>query len=139
MSSSVFTDRSTEPTASQLADALGATASIWSELRNHLETACGPLVEEWKFYGTKSGWIMKTLRKKRNLFFLTPLDGYFRLSFVFGDRAVAAIEESDVSDVIKKELRNAKKYAEGRGLVLEVRTREDVEPVKTLTAIKVNN
>ena len=139
MSSSVFTDRSTKPDAAQLAGALGAAAPIWSELRHHFETEYGPLVEEWKFYSKKSGLTMKTLWKKRNLFFLTPLDGYFRLGFVFGDRAVAAVEASDLSDEMKQELRDARKYAEGRGLVLEFRTREDIEPVKTLVEIKVKN
>ena len=61
MSSSVFTDKSTEPNASQLANALGATAPIWSELRDHLEAEYGPLVDEWKFYGKKAGWLKKTL------------------------------------------------------------------------------
>ena len=139
MSSSVFTDRSTEPTPKELKEALGETAPFWSEIRHHLETEHGPLAEEWKFYSAKSGWTMKTLRKKRNLFFLTPLDGCFRLGFVFGDRAVAAIEGSDVPDSIKEELRSAKRYTEGRVLALEVRTREDIGPVKTLVAIKVDN
>jgi hypothetical protein len=139
MSSSVFTDKSIEPDASRLAEALGATAPIWSDLRDHLEAKYGPLVDEWKFYGAKSGWLKKTLRKKRNLFFFTPLEGYFRLGFMFGDRAVAVIEDSAVSDEIKEELRNARKYAEGRALVLDVRKPEDVEPVKTLVEIKLNN
>jgi hypothetical protein len=137
MSTSVFTDKSAEPDAARLAEALGATAPIWSELRDYLETEYGPLTDEWKFYGEKSGWLGKTLRKKRNLFFLTPLDGYFRLGFVLGDKAVAVIEESDVSDEIKQELRDARKYAEGRGLVVEVRKPEDIEPVKILVEIKL--
>jgi len=29
----------------------------------------GPLTEEWKYYGKKTGWVLKYFYKKRNLFF----------------------------------------------------------------------
>jgi len=38
-----------------------------------------------------------------------------------------------------EEVTNAKKYAEGRGLRIDVKTRRDVESVKKLIAIKVTN
>jgi hypothetical protein len=139
MEPSFFCDKTAEPDASQLTDALGPTAGLWYELREYLETEYGPLVEEWKIYSTKSGWMKKVLRKKRNLLFFTPLDGRFRLGFVFGDRAVAAVEASDLAEEIKQKLRDARKYAEGRGLVIEVTAPEDIEPVKRLLAIKVKN
>ncbi len=137
MTASALGDRSVEPDDAQLAEVLGETAAIWSELREFLEAEYGPLVDEWKHYGKRSGWIRKTLRKKRNLFFLTPLDGYFRLGFVLGDKAVAAVEESDLREELKAELRSARKYVEGRGLAVEVRACQDLEPVKTLVAIKL--
>jgi hypothetical protein len=99
----------------------------------------GGLIEEWKYYGLKSGWILKSLNKKRNLFFLIPCQKYFRIAFVFGDRAVAAIENSGLPATMIEEIKTAKKYAEGRGLRLEVRKRGDVEHVKKLVAIKVMN
>ena len=97
------------------------------------------MVEEWKYYSPKSGWILKSLNKKRNLFFFTPCQKYFRISFVFGDKAVAAIEKSDLPAAMIEEIRKAKKYAEGRGLRLEARTSSDLEHVKKLLAIKVMN
>ncbi len=36
-------------------------------------------------------------------------------------------------------LKNARKYMEGRGISIEVRTIEDVEIVKKLVEIKINN
>jgi hypothetical protein len=139
MSTSIFTDKSTEPTTASLLEVLGATGVLWTDLRQYLEEEYGPLVEEWKHYGQKSGWLLKLLRKKRNLFFLTPYDGCFRMTFVFGDKAVAAIEESDVPREIIEELRQARKYAEGRGVSLSLRTPEDMATVKKLVAIKLAN
>lgn len=139
MSGSVFKDRSVLPDTEALTNVLGETASCWNKLRNDLEDEFGELVEDWKFYGQKSGWTLKLLRKKRNLFFVLPQEGSFQITFVFGDRAVAEVEKSDLPESIKEALRNARKYAEGRGLQIKVTTPEDVNIVEALVRIKVHN
>jgi len=139
MSSSIFPDKSTQPDGRMLAEALGRAYSLWAEIKSHIQAEYGELVEEWKYYSPKSGWILKSLNKKRNLFFFTPCQKYFRISFVFGDKAVAAIEKSDLPAAMIEEIKKAKKYAEGRGLRLEIRKRGDMEYLKKLVAIKVMN
>lgn len=139
MAVSVFEDKATMPDDEMLAKALGKSNRLWKEIKKHLSAEYGELIEEWKFYGQKSGWILKTLRKKRNLFFFIPLKDSFQISFVFGDKAVAAVEKSDLPKEFITELKNARKYAEGRGLRIDVKNPTDVEHIKTLVAIKVNN
>jgi hypothetical protein len=137
MAASTFLDKSSSPDERALEEALGAAYPRWAEIRSHLGAEYGQPVEEWKFYGQKSGWTMKSLLKKRNLFFFTPGQDCFRISFVFGDRAVAMIEKSGLPETLIEEVKNAKKYAEGRGLRIEVKTKRDVDHVKRLIAIKV--
>jgi hypothetical protein len=139
MASSVFFDKSAPPDDRGLAEALGASFKIWAEIKASLAAEHGPIVEEWKYYGPKIGWTLKSFLKKRNLFFMTPGLGYFRVSFVFGNKAVAAVAASALPQTMISELRKAKKYAEGRGLRLEVRTRRDAGHVRTLAAIKIEN
>ncbi len=139
MSANVFIDKLAKPDDQALVRALGKTYPLWAEIEKHVATAHGESTEEWKYYGPKSGWTLKTLHKKRNLFFFTPCQGYFRIAFVFGDRAVAEILTSDLPKAMIEEVKNAKKYAEGRGLRVEVKTHRDVESVKKLIAIKVMN
>jgi hypothetical protein len=139
MPGSIFDDKSDKPGKNILIKKLGVTGKYWIELKDHLEEKHGPLREEWKFYGKKYGWQLKVLRKKRNLFFLIPSDGFFRIVFVFGDKAVSVVDKSDLSDVIKNTLRNARKYTEGRGLPIDVRLPEDVDNVKQLVSIKIEN
>jgi len=139
MESSVFIDKSIQPDNDQLFYVIGETGKCWEAIKNHITENHGDVTEEWKFYGAKYGWTLKTLLKKRNLFFFTPLNGYFRISFVFGDRAVAAIEQSDLPGDIINEVKNARKYAEGRGIQITVKNQEDVENVKKLIEIKINN
>jgi len=139
MSANVFVDKLAKPDDQALVRALGKTYPLWVEIEKHVATAHGESTEEWKYYGPKSGWTLKTLHKKRNLFFFTACHGYFRIAFVFGDRAVAQILISDLPKATIEEVKNAKKYAEGRGVRVEVKTRRDVESVKKLIAIKVMN
>ncbi len=139
MSVSVFEDKATKPDNKMLVGAMGKSNRLWQEIKKHLRAEYGELIEEWKFYGQKSGWILKTLRKKRNLFFFIPLKGSFQISFVFGEKAVAVVEKSGLPQELITELKNARKYAEGRGLQIEVKGSADVEHIKKLVEIKVNN
>jgi len=135
----LFLDKSTQPTERQLKVAIADTYEYWNEIKNRITKLYGDTKGEWKFYSKKSGWTLKTLLKKRNLFFFQPFKNYFSLTFIFGDKAVNEIEKSDVSESLKKLLRDAKKYAEGRGLLVNVKTRSDLFDVNKLIDIKVKN
>ena len=139
MSTSIFNDKGVKPDNEMLQENLGNTGPYWDKIKNYLKENIGDIIEDWKYYNPKSGWILKNMLKKRNLFFFTPFDGYFRITFVFGDKAVAVVEKSDLPEKIKNSLINARKYMEGRGISIEVKREEDVEIVKKFVEIKVNN
>lgn len=134
----LFIDKSKQPNDAMLSASLGSSYGIWKEILTSVVEEFGPVVGEWKYYGTKIGWTMKLLVKKRNLFFFSPYNGYFILSFVFGDKSVKEVEKSALSERIKSDLRNARKYAEGRGLRLEVKKRSQIHTILKLVAIKMN-
>ena len=135
MPDSVFDDKNDKPNEKKLLKALGKTGPFWQELKKHIDDKHGPVVEDWKFYGAKYGWQLKILKKKRNLFFLLPLDGSFRIVFVFGDKAASVVADSKLPEGIKSSLANARKYAEGRGLPIEVKRRLDIAHIKRLVEI----
>ncbi len=137
--SSVFIDKNIKPDNKIVADTLGSSYKLWEKIKISLTTNYGNLNEDWKFYGQKIGWTLKLLYKKRNLFFLTPYENYFQIAFVFGDKAVAVIEKSDLPENIIDEIINARKYAEGRGLRIPVKKQNDVKIVLKLAEIKIIN
>jgi hypothetical protein len=139
MSSSIFSDKLVKPDEQNLVEALQNTYKLWEEIRKYIRSEFGETVEEWKYYGSKIGWTLKSLNKKRNLFFFTPCEKYFRISFAFGEKAVAEIEKSDLPDNIIEEIKNTRKYVEGRGLRVEVKNRKDVDIIKKLIEIKIKN
>ena len=133
----VFQDKNTQPDDTLLAEKIGPCFQYLEVLRNHIIERYGNTTEEWKFYGQKYGWQLKTFLKKRNLFFFIPYDSFFRIVFVFGDRAVAEIEKSDISSPLKSAVANAKKYMEGRGLSIDVKDETHITDIKKLLAIKI--
>jgi hypothetical protein len=132
-----FKEKERKPDDALVAEKLGPAFKYWTEIRKSAIDICGATREEWKFYGAKYGWQLKTFLKKRNLFFLIPYDSFFKMVFIFGDKAVDAIENSDIGEELKNEIRNAKKYAEGRGLSIEVRDGAPIPDIKTLLEIKI--
>ena len=139
MSASVFDDKNVKPDEKALLKALGKPSMHWKKIKSNLETDYGELIEDWKYYGQKTGWLLKVLRKKRNLFFCIPVKDGFQIAFTFGDNPVCAVESSDLPEEIKEELKNARKYAEGRGLRIDVKSVRDVENIRKLVEIKVKN
>ena len=108
-------------------------------IRKHLEDEYGDVKEEWKKFYKKSGWVLQLTRKKRTIFWLTPFDGYFCITFWFGDKAIAVVEKRDLSEEIIEALRSAKKYKIGRSIQINVRHSDDVENIKKLIEIKINS
>lgn len=139
MEKGAFTNKLALPDSRMISETLGDSLKFWETIKTSLENDLGQLVEEWKYYGKDSWWTMKLLYKKRNMFFFTPCRNYFRITFIFGDKAVAKIEKSDLPSSIIKEIRTAKKYVEGRGLTLEIKAQRDVKIVLSLAAIKIKN
>jgi len=139
MNADFLLDKTTEPDKRKVVELLDDTALLWVNLKTFLTENIGSVKEEWKFYGAKSGWTMKVLLGKRNLFFMKPEESAFMVAFVFGDKAVSAVEKSNLPENIKTELTEAKKYMEGRGLRVYVKTNDDLEIVKKLVEIKVKN
>ena len=135
--SSIFSEKLVKPDNKQLAYAIGKTQKILNKILEFLNTNYSEIRTEWKFYGQKYGWQMKIFYKKRNILFLIPYEGYFKIVMFFGDKAVAAIIESDVPESIVQELLNAKKYMEGRGIGIDVKEDKDFNIIKELIKIKL--
>jgi hypothetical protein len=139
MTDNVFLDKKKKPDNILIKQALGEAYPVWDYFLTQLNNDYKFLHEEWKFYGSKYGWGMKMLMKKRNLFFFSVCNNFFIITFVFGDRGVMAVEKSDLPSFLINELVNAAKYAEGRGLKILVRNKDDIHNIIKLVKIKVEN
>ena len=138
MSLSVFDDKSLEPEDVDLAMALKGTFVFWNELKSLIASEFPPLTCEWGFTSKTTGWGMRLKHNQRIILYLTPCQGYFLASFALGEKVVKAVRTSDLPAAVLSVVDNAKKYAEGKGVRLEVRNEKDVRSVETLAAIKMS-
>jgi hypothetical protein len=83
MNQKLFLDENPMPTNALMNQALGDRFKYLQQIRFFLDKHIGSTTEEWKYYGKKNGWTIKTFLKKRNLFFTTIHAGHFRITFVF--------------------------------------------------------
>jgi hypothetical protein len=133
-----FIGKTTIPTAEEVAAVLGSSADVWKQLVDWMAEQ-GVTVQEWNSYSVKSGWAMRIKVKKRNIVYLAPCSGCFRVAFILGDRAVAAARQSDLSKSTLKLLDEAPKYPEGTGVRLVVRVPKDLAAIRKLALIKLAN
>ena len=134
-----FIDKTQVPSNAHLKKALGSCFELWEELYNFTLKSYPGAKEEWSFSGDKYGWSFRIKDKKRVLIYLLPRDGFFKAAFVFGQKAYDEILKSNISESIKTDLRNARVYAEGRGLRIEVKNSNYIKDIQTLITIKISN
>ena len=138
MALSIFDDKSKPPKEAELASALKDSFVFWNELKKLIALRFKPLSTEWGFASKTTGWGLRLKNKDRTILYMTPCEGHFLASFALGEKAVKAAHEDDLPVPVLEIKHNAKKYAEGRGVRLEVRNGRDVRSVEKLAVIKMS-
>ena len=139
MALSAFDDKSNQPTPDELAQVLGKSHSLWNELQKEVCSLFSPALVEWGYASKSTGWGMRIKTEKRVIIYMTPCRGYFLASFALGEKAVRAAHDAKLPAKILSAIDAAPKYAEGRGVRIEVRTKSDVKAIAKLAAIKLAN
>ena len=134
---SIFPDKETKPTDMALAEVLDSTYHLWIQIHDFVFKKYPNGQAEWNYPGKKYGWSYRIKDKKRAIIYFLPRDQYFKVAFVFGQKATDAVTQSDVASEIKTELEQARKYAEGRGIRIDIKNDIIIEDIKKLIEIKL--
>jgi len=132
-----FVDKSHQPTDRDLADVVGRPKTHWDTLKAFVIDEYGPVTPQWKFYTKKSGWTFVLRGKKFNLLYLSPSVKFFRAGFMYSEKATAAVKNSSLPAEVKRMVRTAKKYPEGRAIKFDVTTKKQVALIKKLIRIRM--
>ena len=139
MSLSIFNDKSKQPTEDDLKAKLGSAFILWNELKKLIASRFAPVTTEWGFTSKKTGWGLRLKHEKRVIIYMTPCQGYFLASLALGEKAVKAAHKSDLPASVLEIIDNAPKYAEGRGIRLEIRSADDVSHTEKIAMFKMSN
>jgi hypothetical protein len=137
METSFFKDKLEKPTDDMVAGVLGSATSNWNNLRERIAARINPLSEEWTFSGKNYGWTLRLKQKKRAVLYMTPLKGYFRVSFAMGDKAARTAQKADIPRPVLEIIEKATRFPEGRAVRMEIRKKTDLPVVEKLAAIKM--
>ena len=138
MRPNAFIDKPKAPTTDELAAALGPVKAAWDLLLARLAAECG-IVEEWHSYSRKSGWALRLKVKQRNILYLAPCCGAFRVAFILGDKAVEATRYSTLPRKVSKLVKEGTRYPEGTAVRMEVASARDIPSILKLTSIKLQH
>jgi hypothetical protein len=136
---SAFDDRSRPPRDDELAAALGTAWPAWQELHRAAAIRLAPLSVEWGFTSPTTGWGQRLRHDGRIVMYLIPCESHFLASFALGEKAVRGAHDAGLPAEVLAAIGGARRYAEGRGVRLEVRDGHDVEAVLRLAAVKLAN
>jgi len=139
MQPNAFIGETKEPTPDRLSEVLGRSAKLWGQLLARLAEDCNLVDQEWKSYSAKTGWAMRLKVKKRNILYLVPYAGSFRVTFVLGGRAVEDALRSKLSRKVREAVDAGKPYPEGTLIDLDITSARDIPGVLKLTAVKLAN
>jgi len=111
---------------------------FWESIFEHIHRDHPDFTEQWRYYKDGNSWLLKVTRKSKTIFWLSIIKGGFRITFYFGDKAEPAIVGSAISDKLKDEFLNGKRYGKVRGITLTIKNNRDIEHVKSLIAVKLS-
>jgi hypothetical protein len=134
-----FINQTEKPTDDELSAALGPTRALWGQLLAELAGELDVTIQEWNSYSPKAGWSLRLKREKRTILYLSPCRGSFRAAFALGDKAVEAARRSRLPKRVIRIIDEAKRYAEGTGVRIDVNRPPDVALVRKLAVLKLEN
>lgn len=125
------------PRASEIDAEMGGAFPIWHQLIREVADRYSPIAQEWIASRSSFGAMCRLKHGTRTLLYMTPQPGSVLVAVVLGERSVSLALQSGIPELIKNKIREARAYAEGRGIRLEVSSEADIEAVMNVLDIKL--
>jgi hypothetical protein len=138
MEQPILGDRNQFPTEEIIFSHLGKNRTLWESFFGYIHSNHRNISEEWRFYNDGKSWLMKAARKSKIIFWLSLIKGSFRITFYFTDKAEEAIRNSSISDKLKDQFKNGKRFNKIRGITIAFKTRKDIGYAKELITLKLS-
>jgi hypothetical protein len=136
MEQPILADKNQFPTEEVIFSHIGKSKALWLLLFEYIHRNHPDFTEQWKYYRDGKSWLLKVSRKAKTIFWLSIVEGSFRTTFYFTDKAEHAILRSSISDELKKQYRSGKRYNKIRGLRILYKSRRDIDYARQLIEIK---
>ncbi len=133
----VLTDENQFPTEKIIFSHIGKSKFIWVSFFKHIHTNHPDFSEQWKYYNDGKSWLLKVTKKAKTIFCVSVIQNSFKIGFYFGDKAEPAILKSPISDKLKKQFKEGKRFGKIRGLTLLMNNKKNIEFAIELIPIRM--
>ena len=137
MDQMVLTDKNRSPTEEIIYSYIGKSKTNWESIFKYIYSNYPEFTEQWRYYKDGKSWLMKVTRKSKTVFWLSVIEDGFRITFYFGDKAEELILESSLTDQLKEQFKNGKRFGKIHALTVLMNNKRNVEFVKELISIKL--
>lgn len=138
MGQPILTDKNQFPTEEIIYLHIGKSKILWQSVFEFIHKYHPDFYEQWKYYNDGKSWLLKITRKSKTIFWLSVIEKSFRVTFYFSDKAEEAINRSSISEELKKQFKNGKRFNKIRGITVILKNKKDFKYVKLLIAIKLS-
>ena len=132
----VLRDKNKFPTDAIIFSHIGKAKPLWISFFADLHTEHPELSQEWRYYNDGKSWLMKVTRKSKTIFWLGVLEGTFRITSYFTDKAHGAIAASALSATLKRQFLEGQKYGRIRGITVTFKGPRSVKDARKLVELK---
>lgn len=140
MEQAILNDKLLKPNEEIVFSIIGDTELFWRQTFSYLFDNSKDISVNWKYSDCGKYWVCIVHKKKNPLFRIHILKkNSFNITFPFGDKQEPIILQSKLSENIKKNFLNAKKYNTTRYISISVEDSNDFENIKTLIDLKLSN
>ncbi len=137
MSQSVLTDKNQFPNDEIIFSHIGKKKILWISLFDYIHKQYPEIKEEWRYYNDGKSWLLKVTKKAKTIFWLSVIDGTFRITFYFTDKAQKEIENSRLPLELKEQYKTGKKYGKIKGVTITFKNKKDYTYAGELIRIKL--
>ena len=134
----VLTDKNQFPSEELIASHIGKRVALWDALFGFIHAEHPDFVEQWRYYNDGKSWLMNVSRKKKTVFWLGVIEGTFRITAYFTDKAADAIRASTLSAELKEAFLGGKRFGKLGPITITFKKKRDVEDAKALIALKTS-
>ncbi|MFH0842470.1 MAG: DUF3788 family protein [Bacteroidota bacterium] len=131
-----FSDKNVKPTEELIFSKIGDKKILWQKMMKYLSDNYKDASGSWNYYNDGKQWLFKMVQKKKTIFWLAVLDGSFRVTFYFGDKAEPVILSGDLPQAVRDGFIQGKHYGKIRAITTKVTSPSDVETITKLIDIK---
>jgi hypothetical protein len=140
MRQAILNDKFIRPNDEIIFSIIGDTELLWKQTFSYLFDNYKNTSANWKYSDCGKEWFCQGLNGKKSLFWIQiQKKNSFSIGFPFGDKLESIILQSTLSDNIKNEFINAKRFNTTRYIAIDVVDSKDLENVKKLIDLKINN